>query len=567
MRHTIRTTAVTVAMVVFLALSASPAAAKSYFAERFDALIRLMPGGALEVTETVAFHFESGTFDHVYRELTDRRTDGIEIVRASMDGQPFPVGEGVGEVEISGNSKKRVQWRFPPVSESTHVFVLTYIARGVVTQAADADVLEWPALPREHQYRIDASTIEYILPGAVAGDLSAATPRSDTHRLDGQLTVQMERGTEDVTAPPVHARLTATKIRQNGWIEQSFRLARGSVISAPPAWQQVSTAAAASAPRWIASAAVLLFAGLVLLFGLRQQYDAPPVDRSIVTTGGTVPETLAPALAGALVANGRPSLDHAMGTLFSLADRGIISIEEQPRRFGTHNFEITRRQGRSARPGHEDILLGLLFDQEHPDRTSLSKARGRLTRRFKQFSAAVQQELEAGGLLNQDRKRLRHRFLTLGVAFVVMAGLAVPLAGFLVARFAGWPMLIPAALAVTAMASFIAAASVTPLSNEGVRRAARWRAFRADLKVMTQERDQPSARTLGGLLPFAVATGLSPYLARYIKRHPGTVPAWFRALSTASPDGAFLAFVGSSAAHSGVAGGGGAAGGGSSGAG
>ncbi|MEO7273742.1 MAG: DUF2207 domain-containing protein [Vicinamibacterales bacterium] len=568
MRDTIRTALSTVAAVLLLALTASPADAMSYFAERFDALIRVLPGGSLEVTETVAFRFESGTFDHVYRELPARRTDGIEVVSASMDGRPFPVGEGVDHVEISGGSKKRVEWHFARVSESTHVFVLTYIARGVVIQADGADLLEWRALPREHQYRIDASTIEYVLPaGAVAGDVSAATPRTETHRLDGEVTVSMERGPEDVTAPPVRARLTASRIRENGWVEQSFRLPRGSVISAPPAWQQSALTAAAFAPRWITAAAVLVFAGLILLFGLRQQYDAPSVDRAVTTTGGAVPDALPPALAGALVANGRAEPDHAMGTLFALADRGIVSIEEQPRRFGTHNFEITHRQGRSPQPGHESVLLGLLFDQNHPERTSLSKARGRLTRRFKQFSAAVQQELATAGLLNLDRQHLHDRFMTLGVAFLIMAGLAVPLAALFVSRFDGWPMLLPAALVVVGVASFIAAASVTPLSNEGVRRAARWRAFRGDLKDMSQHSDQPAARNLGALLPFAVATGLSPYLARYLKKHPGSVPAWFRALSAASPDGAFTAFVGSSAAHGGAGGGGGAAGGGGSGAG
>jgi len=62
--------------------------------------------------------------------------------------------------------------------------------------------------------------------------------------------------------------------------------------------------------------------------------------------------------------------------------------------------------------------------------------------------------------------------------------------------------------------------------------------------------------------------GLGPYWGRYIKKHPGSVPVWFRALSDASQDRAFTAFVTSSGSHGGGgAGGAGAAGGGASGAG
>ena len=59
-----------IGLVWALSLAATPAAAKSYRADRFDARIRLLPGGDLEVVETVVFRFETGTFDHVFREIS-----------------------------------------------------------------------------------------------------------------------------------------------------------------------------------------------------------------------------------------------------------------------------------------------------------------------------------------------------------------------------------------------------------------------------------------------------------------------------------------------------------------
>ena len=79
-----------------VAAVAQPAAAKSYSADRFDAVVRVLPDGSLDVTETVVFRFMDGTFKEVFREVPARRTDGVEVVRAEMDGQTMPFGTEPG---------------------------------------------------------------------------------------------------------------------------------------------------------------------------------------------------------------------------------------------------------------------------------------------------------------------------------------------------------------------------------------------------------------------------------------------------------------------------------------
>lgn len=134
--------------------AAAPAAAKEYYASRFDSRIDVLQGGALRVTETLVFHFTEGTFREVFRTVPTRRTDGIEFVSAAMDGRMLSLGEGPGTIRIRRKNGLRVEWRFGPVGPSTHTFELTYIARGVVYEAQGADLLEWRALPPEHDYRI-----------------------------------------------------------------------------------------------------------------------------------------------------------------------------------------------------------------------------------------------------------------------------------------------------------------------------------------------------------------------------------------------------------------------------
>ena len=89
--------------------------------------IRVLPDGTLEVTETVVFRFQDGTFREVFREIPARRTDGIEVVRAEMQGEPLPFGTESGTAEVrQRNGRVRVVWRFRPVENVTRTFVLNY---------------------------------------------------------------------------------------------------------------------------------------------------------------------------------------------------------------------------------------------------------------------------------------------------------------------------------------------------------------------------------------------------------------------------------------------------------
>ena len=54
-------------VALLIVVAAGTLDAKSYTAERFDSLIRVLPGGAIEVTETIVFTFEDGTFTYVFR--------------------------------------------------------------------------------------------------------------------------------------------------------------------------------------------------------------------------------------------------------------------------------------------------------------------------------------------------------------------------------------------------------------------------------------------------------------------------------------------------------------------
>lgn len=565
MRTLLRTIVGSLALVAF---AAAPAAAKDYSAERFDVQVRVLPGNLLEVVETIVFRFEDGTFSFVYREIPTRRTDGIEIVGATMDGRPFPLGDGVNQAEVSGRSKLKVQWRFEPIEASAHTFGLTYRVRGAVRRSDDGrDELVWQALPTNHDYTIDSATVTFAFPSLAAGT-ALPDPRFDWHRVDGPTATTPVAGAEAGGELPIGARASGSDIRKNGWVAARFSLPQGQLIMSPPDWQARQASLAALAPYWLGGAGCVLLAGLIVLFGIRQQYHPVPSDIGRLTPSSSIPEPLDPAVAGALVSNGHPSQPHAVAVLFGMAERGLVDVEEQPRgMIGQRHFVLRRRRGATGLAAHEAALLELLFDGK--DTATLPSAWRRVGRHFKRFSTPVTERLRAEGLLDADRERVRRRTFGFAIVTLLVAGLSAIVAGLLAFTFGPWPFIVVGAIVLVAVIGLIAGGSTTPLSDMGARRAARWRAYKEGLKDSAEAGGAAFVPKAGDVLAMAVALGLGGLWSKQLKQHPGHAPAWFQGLGDSDP-GAMAALVAmGDASHGGAAGGGaaGAAGGGGSGAG
>jgi uncharacterized protein (TIGR04222 family) len=542
-------------LVVLLLTAGATAEAKTYSAERYDSRIRVMTDGSLEVVETAVFRFEDGSFTYVFREIPTRRTDSIEIVGAAMDGRPLRFGTNAGEVEIRDRSPIHVRWHFAPRSGSSHTFELTYVVRGVVQKSAGGDLLEWVALPAKHDYRIDSADVIIDAPAPFA-----AAPVFESRRVD---TSSVESGRERV-------QIQSRGIGKNGWIKTRLYFADFSVIASAPQWQQRRLAADALAPRWVTAALLIFVSGLVVFFGMRQDYDSPAYVSGQTHSIDAPPDALRPALAGAVASNGGISLQHAMSTMFTLADRRVITITEEPRKWGQRQFAIHRQQRQRPAAPEESALLSVAFTHKGQEETAvpLDKARGRVAKELRRFKQAVRQELRNLGLWHDDRARVRTRYLTASFVFLIAAGILIVPAAIMSDRFSGWGLLPAAALGGLAIVGFTIYGALTPLTNEGLKRSEAWRAYQKHLKDVAREKAQLALASPSELLPFAVALGLAAGWSKFIKHHPADVPPWFRTMTADA--GAFPAFVaagGGEGVSGGAGGAGGAAGGGSSGAG
>lgn len=555
--HPIRAAIALLAVCVAGLLFPAPARGEGpgkYRASRFDVRATVLTGGSLEIVETIAFDFQSGTFQKLWRDLPESRTDGIEVVEARMDGVVFSRGEGPGEIAVTTGRSTRVEWRFTPTGPSTHTFELRYIARGVAYRVADQDVVRWRLLPSEHRYAIaqSRSTIAAAVPPAQLATVEQRRVDSATATVEGT-TIE----------------IAASGIEANGWMVVEARYPAGSIIATAPAWQQRQDHAAALAPRWLMAAGGIFIAGVLLLLTLRSAYPSPGTDVRPAAATTEPPEPLPAALAAALAGKGRASAFHPVATLLDLADRGVLVVRELPRKLGTRRYGLSQVRGKHDLSTHEAEALSIAFADQGEDVT-MTKAHSRLARGARRFSAAVYADLDARGLLDHERKAARKQLLFVSTMMLILAGIACIAVAPFIPRFDAWLFLLPTALALAGLTGMIMTASTTPLSDAGLVEMARWRGFKQHLKTIAGSRDDAGRASLRSRwIVYGIALGLAAQWSRYLKKHPGAAPPWFVAGAHGDAEAGFAAFVGSGAASTGSAAGagGGAAGGGGSGAG
>ncbi|MCA9957193.1 MAG: DUF2207 domain-containing protein, partial [Anaerolineales bacterium] len=217
--------------------------------------------GSLLVTETVDFSFVGEPFTFVFRELPTEKTDGVEILSASVDGRTYPQGTNAGQVEIEPGSNIRVTWHMEPTANTTRTFVLEYRMLGVVRQTDTADVLRYQPLPDEFEYTIDSSTIRVTYPSVA--DLQQ--PPSITAG-----SAQMAQSGNTVT-------FTRQNIGPDETLVFGMIFAKGSLISEPPAWQTRQAEQNALAPVWIGLSLVILAVGSLGAYWMWRTYEPDKV--------------------------------------------------------------------------------------------------------------------------------------------------------------------------------------------------------------------------------------------------------------------------------------------------
>ncbi|HEY9528933.1 MAG TPA: DUF2207 domain-containing protein [Anaerolineales bacterium] len=549
-------------LVLFcLFFAANPArAAKSYYAEYFNVQIELQEGGSALVTETVRFHFEGDPFTYAFREISLTETDGVKFLDASMDGVQMSRGTQPGQVQIEEGNPLKVTWHFPPTSNAAHEFVVRYQAEGVIRKG-DGDTLIWRAIPEEHDYSIDRSTITLIYP-AQASVLGQPT-------LDWNFDAAWEAN---------RLILTAAAIGADQDLILSARFAPDSLTSVTPRWQiqkeQAQAATARALPAGLLAGIVTLLLGGLGLFTYSRA-DRRDLNISPVAYTANPPSDVSPAVVGKLTKQ-----QHSfMGAIFDLAQRGALEVREEKGFWGAKSYMLVRTDRPVTLKPFERTLIDAIF-KSGETQVNMNEAGSRLAAQNNLFEDALEQELIQRGWLDPDRLRKRTGLFKAGLFAIFLAigvFLAVVLSG------SGWSQNLDLAVLfgavagtglgifILAIALLIYAGSYSALTPGGEEQSARWKGFADYLKQVSKGRE-PAIRPdyFERYLAYAAVFGLGANWAKYFQNLGGVpLPGWFYALSGSRGDfGAMVAVMSSSDSSGASAGGGaGASGGGSSGAG
>lgn len=552
---------VLLSLILLLSLPIAAQAAKAYSADRYDVTVVVQPDGTLDVTETIIFRFEGGPFTFVFRELEYHQLDAYENVRAYLDGTLLPEGSAAGQVEIEDGRPLKITWHFDPVTDETHEYRLEYTVRGAVQYSDSANTLVWRAIPEEHEYTIDSSTITLRYPQeihTVSGPDLAGAQVAQT---------QIEAGL---------AQFDLNGLEEDSEIDVRVNFPPNSLVQQPPQWQarseQLRRERTAAIPFGIGAAlaaGALGLAGVLSLWQRSRSNDDVPI--SFSSQQQTPPADIAPGLAAKMVGSGNP----ALATLFDMARRGILRIDMSEGFLRSKQFHLVRLPTSEPLQPHEEGLLTQLFEDRHGWRDTLTFAElgQRLGAHQELFTKPLEEELIRMGWLDPERKAQRARMITIGV-LTMLAGLVLVMVGFL--PFGAVPQAVlfgaGAALAIAGTVGWILGLSINQYSPVGQQQAAAWKYFSVYLRDVSRGREPVTRNDLFDIyLPFAAGFGLAAGWARFFERQQNVIlPEWLASLQASGgsfSDVTAAIIATQSASDSSSASAGGASGGGSSGAG
>ena len=555
---------VLIVLLTTLIIVSPAAAAKSYYAERFEVWVDLQENGSAIVTETVEFRFVGGDFTFAFREISTAETDGVTFLDASMDGAPMSQGTQAGQVEVTAGNPLKVTWHFSPTSDAAHVFTVRYQADGLIRKG-DADTLIWRAIPEVHDYSITNSTITLTYPSKATLLEAPTLSRSfESSSIENRII------------------LTSSGLANDEDLILTARFAPGSITQIAPQWQAQKELSDAAASRalpvgFMAGIGTLVLGGFGLFNYIRNNGRELNISSAVITANP--PADISPALIGKLTGQQH----NFMGTVFDLAKRDILEVREEKGFLGMKNHILARKESASFLKPHEQGLLDALF-KPNEMQINMNEIATRLATNNKLFDEPLEQELIQRGWFDLERKQKQASLLIIGFLIMIIA-----LALFIVSMVIGgitldgnteWIMLIAAVAGISAgvfvlsIPLLIYAGTFSLLTPAGEEQSMRWKGFAEYLKQVSKGKEPViSADVFERYLAYAAVFGLGAHWAKYFQQLGGVpLPIWFHA--TAGSDGDFGAMVAvmsasdsAGASAGGDGGGAGASGGGSSGAG
>jgi hypothetical protein len=342
-----------------LAIPAASVAQRTLTLERFDADIRVLPNGDVEVVETLRARFE-GSWNGIFRNLSlEHRTAqnrrerlDVDLTRITDDrGQPLEY-----ESSKEGWTRRFKIW-VPGAQDATRTIVIAYVLHNAIRffdegNIGPLDELYWNVTGNEWEIGIEQATARITLPeGAVPTQSAGYTGYAGSRERD--VTVETNGSTVTFTTTRSFAPgegLTAAV----GWAP--------GVVARPDPPSALQNAITRGFP--------LAIPILMLAFGFSSwRRTGRDPDELSIAVQYEPPALLTPAEVGTLVDHKADTHD-VTATLVDLAVRGYIHIEKRKEKkllglLSSTEYVFHLKKPRHEWRGlyeHEQLYLDALFD-------------------------------------------------------------------------------------------------------------------------------------------------------------------------------------------------------------
>ena len=399
-------------------------AVRSWVIQSFDVEVRVLPSGALSITETIRVRFE-GAYNGIFRLIPiEVRVPGGLNHSIFLDVQSVTDGGGNAlEYKSSreGHFRKLKIW-VPGAENAVRTVVIEYRVRNALLFEDEYDELYWNATGDEWPVPIESASARVWLPEGVSGVRAQAFTGGYGSR-------------EQAADVVIDDRMVSVRAHR----ELSFREG----LTVDVAWDP----GVVDRPTMLDKAGFLIRSNLVLLFPVgifilmfniwRRRGRDPELGS--ISPQYEPPQGLTPAELGTLI-DGSADMRDVTATIVDLAVRGFLTIEETEEKqlFGLFSekefrFGLLRdwHSEDSLKP-HERRLLDALFEGGSRQSVGLSDLENEFYRDLPEIKDRVFGHLMKRHYYRQRPDKVKQAWIGGGIAFSIAAfiGLGVLSAAF-----------------------------------------------------------------------------------------------------------------------------------------
>jgi uncharacterized membrane protein len=504
--------------VLFLALLAAPAWARSYRISSYDATIQVDDDGSARVTETIAFAF-SGQYQGIYRN--------IPVDYPGPNGVNYSLFIKVEKVtDESGNALKyeksstgpylKLKIFVPGAVNATRTVVIEYSVSNATKFFEDHDEFYWNVTGNDWPAPIDHASATVSFPSQTSGNLKAQA-FGGVYRSSDPARASVEGSTasfETKQPLPMHGGLTVDIYIPKGLLKEPSALTRaGRFVRSNPVL---------TLPLWS-------FAVMFTLWWLKGRDPDPGMS---VAPMYQPPANMGPAEVGTLIDDAVNPRD-ITSVLVDLAVRGYIKIAEVDHKglvFTSKDYELQLLKDRTQwtnATDYERAMLDRIFQGGQTAR--VSEMKNHFYTVLPMMKSEIMGALKQKGMYTVDPDAA-HVYLGIGVALV--AAPYVLLQWLRTADFLNSTLLAIISGLAALVIIFLFGRQLSATSMKGARTRVEIQGFQEFMNRVDADRlKRMPLDTFEKFLPYAMALGVEHRWAKSFEGIVQNPPSWYQGTS------------------------------------